>query len=318
MKINHDELCATYSIVARDPATGNIGIAVQTHQVAVGRLVPWLLPGIGAVVTQSLVNVSLGLIGLNLLKNSVAAPQVVQSLIASDVQAERRQFACVDSEGRSAAFTGQGCIREADHALGDGFAVQANMMSRKTVIRAMQRAYEKTKGDLATRMLAALVAAQAEDGDIRGMQSAALKIVSGQRDVPEWATIYDLRVDEHRNPLDELTRLVTIRRAELVDAEGHELLQTGNVAAALARWKTARDQAPDQVELAFWQAIRLADQKPDGQAVSLAARILALVLEKDYQRREKWLELIRRLAECGLIERPGAAEELLAALKGTT
>ncbi len=315
-KVQPAQLYTTYSIVARDSATGNLGVAVQTHQLGVGRVVPWALPGVGAIATQSLVNVSFGPMGLAMLRSGVAAARVLSALIATDDNADRRQLAVIDARGQAMAHTGQGCIREAGHYVGEGYSVQANMMTRTTVIQAMRLAYEKASGDLAQRMLLALRAAQEEDGDIRGMQSAALRVVSGSADAPEWQTIYDLRVDEHPRPLEELSRLVQMRRAQLIDGEGHSLLNAGNVTGALAKWKEARDTAPDMEELAFWQAVTLADIRPDSQSVSLASRILELALEKE-SRRDQWLDLIMRLDECGLIKRQGAAQELLAALKGT-
>lgn len=310
--ISYGRLAATYSIVARDPETYEMGIGVQTHQMGVGRLVPWLLPGVGAIATQSLINVSFGPAGLEMMRSGVSAPSVVAALVASDPEESRRQVAVVDAHGLAAAHTGRKCIREAAHYVGDGYCVQANMMTNDTVISAMINAYETTEGDLVNRIMATLRAAQEEDGDIRGMQSAALKIVAGRADVPYWQTSYDLRVDENKDPLVELERLVNIRRAQLVDQEGHHLLETGDVQGALQKWKDARAMAPDQVELGFWQAVALADSNPDVQSVSFAARILAASID-DSERREHWLDLIRRVDESNLIAREGAAQELLEA-----
>jgi uncharacterized Ntn-hydrolase superfamily protein len=303
-------LFSTYSIVARDPETGELGVAVQTHQMCVGRVVPWLLPGVGALATQSLSNISFGPVGLTLLREGVPAPHVAAALIASDGLAHRRQFAVVDAEGRAAAHTGTGCIAAAGHRLGAGYSVQANMMTNPTVMDAMAAAYEQASGDLAQRMLAALAAAQAEGGDIRGMQSAALKVVPGDASQPDWATRYDLRVDEHDNPLTELARLARLRGAQLTDARGHEALSTGNRGEALALWAQARAQAPELEEMAFWQALALADDHADIEA---AVAILRSTLAAD-PRRDHWLDLIQRLSVCGLIEREGAGEDLIAAL----
>jgi uncharacterized Ntn-hydrolase superfamily protein len=307
-------LFSTYSVVARDPETGQFGVAVQTHQMSVGRVVPWLLPGIGAVATQSVVNISFGPMALTMLKEGLSAENVVAGLAGSDPQAHRRQVAVVDRHGQAAAFTGDGCIREAGHYVGEGYSVQANMMTRPTVIDAMRAAYERATGDLAARMMAALEAAQAEDGDIRGMQSAALKIVPGQPDIPEWDSVYDLRVDEHENPVVELGRLVRLRRAQLLNSAGHEQLQQGNTDRALRLWKQARDAAPELEELAFWQATSLADLKPTSESVSIAARLLSQAFES-HNRRKEWIDLIRRLQECGLMERPGSGDELVKAFE---
>jgi uncharacterized Ntn-hydrolase superfamily protein len=304
-------LYSTYSIVARDPETGQLGVAVQTHQMCVGSRVPWLEPGVGALATQSLANFSFGPIGMALLKERIPAPQVIAALVASDAEAHRRQIGVVDAEGRAAAWTGDGCIAEAGHHIGDGYSVQANMMTRPTVIAAMRDAYEGASGDLAQRMMAALQAAQSEDGDIRGMQSAALKVVTGKIGVKEGERfLYDLRVDEHADPVSELARLVTLNHARRIDDLGYEAFENGEREQALGLWAQAREEAPELEELAFWQAMTLADKPAD---VEMAAAILRPVLEQ-HERREHWLDLIHRLSACGLIEREGAGEQLIAAL----
>jgi uncharacterized Ntn-hydrolase superfamily protein len=184
------------------------------------------------------------------------------------------------------------------------------MMTNDTVIPAMTDAYEKATGDLAQRMLAALHAAQAEDGDIRGMQSAALKVVPDDIDKPAWSVDYDLRVDEHENPVQELARLVRLRHAQIVDGRGYEALEQDQLNSALAAWAAARAEAPQLEELAFWQAATLAEKPAN---VPQAAEILRPVLAHD-PRRAQWIELLRRLQTCGLIEREGAAQELIQAL----
>ena len=308
MKFQH--LHSTYSIVARDPETGQFGVAVQTHQTTVGTVVPWLLAGWGAVATQSLTNVSFGPTALTMLREGFAAPDIIKALVASDADEKRRQVAVVDKEGRAAAHTGGGCIPSAGHHAGEGYSVQANMMTNDTVIDAMRAAYEGAAGDLAARMLAALRAAQAEDGDIRGMQSAALKVVPGDPNARSWETDYDLRVDEHENPVEELARLVNIIGAKHINRRGHEALEAGDRARALELWAQAREKAPDQEEVAFWQALTLADEHNE---VEQAAAILRPVLAR-HERREHWLDLMRRLQAVDLLEREGTAEELIAAL----
>lgn len=310
MKFHFTELNSTYSIVARDPQTGQFGVAVQTHQMSVGNGVPWLLPGVGAIATQSLTNVSFGPMGLRMLREGVSASHVIRALVASDDGENRRQVAVVDAQGRAAAHTGKGCIAEAGHHVGEGYSVQANMMTRNTVVQAMTAAYESAQGDLAQRMLAALEAAQAEDGDIRGMQSSALVVVPGDLHAPEWKKDYSLRVDEHENPVVELARLVRNRRAQLIDEEGTALLEAGEHHEALKRWAEARALAPEQEELAFWQSVTLADKTGDIEA---AVGILKPMLAADV-RRDQWIELIRRMANCGLIEREGVDVDLIRAL----
>ncbi len=310
MNFHFTELNSTYSIVARDPQTGQFGVAVQTHQMSVGNGVPWLMPGVGAVATQSLTNVSFGPMGLKMLREGVDAARVIQALVASDAGQHRRQVAVVDAQGRVAAHTGSGCIAEAGHHIGEGYSVQANMMTRKTVVQAMAIAYEMAEGDLAQRMMAALEAAQIEDGDIRGMQSSALVVVPGNITEPEWKKDYSLRVDEHENPIIELARLVRHRRAQIIDEQGNALLAAGERHEALALWAEARALAPEQEEIAFWQGVTFADQTGD---IATAVSILKPMLAAD-ARREEWIELIRRMAACGLIERQGVDVELIAAL----
>ena len=299
------DLFSTYSIVAAD--ADEIGVAVQTHQLSVGSLVPWLSPGLGAVATQSLVNVSLGPLGLRLLEQGVSPEHVIAALQASDREAHRRQFAVIDAEGAAAAFTGEGCIQEASHRTGNGYSVQANMMLNDTVVDAMAEAFEEFNGPLAERMLAVLEAAEAEAGDIRGMQSAALVTVPNDRSVPAWQHRFDLRVDEHVNPLAELSRLVRLRRAQLIAGEGEEALAAGNVEIALERWTEARALAPEQEELAFWQAVLLADAVPE--RLDDAAAILRVGLEPE-SAPERWLELVDRLSACGIVSTKDLREKL--------
>jgi uncharacterized Ntn-hydrolase superfamily protein len=310
MKIHPSTLFSTYSIVARDAETGQLGVAVQTHQMCVGWIVPWLLPGVGAVATQAHVNISFGPIALAMLREGVSAPQIVDALVASDPDAHRRQVAVVDARGQVGAWTGKGCIPEASHHIGEGYSVQANMMTNPTVVPAMTAAFESATGDLAQRMLAALQAAQAEGGDIRGMQSAALKVVSGDASKPVWETDYDLRVDEHENPPQELARLVRLRHAQLLDECGFRALEQGQRDQALAHWAEARAEAPELEEIPFWQAAVLADKSAD---VQTAVEILRPALAND-PRREHWIDLLRRMQTGGLLEREGTAEELIRAL----
>lgn len=305
---------STYSIVARDDQTGHLGVAVQTHQMCVGAHVPWLEACVGAVATQSLVNLSFGPMGLAMLREGIAAPSVIDALVASDKDANVRQVAVVDSKGRVGAWTGSNCIPEAGHRIGDGYSVQANMMTYPSVVQAMADAFENASGDLAERMIASLHAAQAEGGDIRGMQSAALVVVgerfSGSGDPFEERSIYDLRIDEHEQPVGELNRLVRLRRAQLIDAEGYRQLEDGHIDEALETWIRARQLAPELEELPYWQAITLADDHSDVQE---AVKILSPMLTSD-SRKDYWLDLIKRLQDCGIIEREGAGDELLSAL----
>ncbi len=304
-------LFSTYSIVARDPDTGQLGGAVQTHQMGVGRIVLWMAPGLGVLATQSLANIRYGPMTLTMLAEGIEPTRIIDALVASDAAAHQRQMAVVNAQGRAAAWTGDGCIREASHHVGEGYSVQANMMTNSTVIAAMTDAFENASGDLAQRMMAALQAAQSEGGDIRGMQSAALKVVSGDKTVPAWETIYDLRVDEHDDSVTELARLVRLRNAQLIDNRGYESLGNGQRDEALQLWKQARQQAPELEELAFWQTVTLADEHND---VATAATIFHSGLAND-PRLAHWVDLINRVVECGLMKRDGAGLELKAALR---
>lgn len=305
-----EHLFSTYSIVAHDAENGQLGAAVQTHQMCVGSRVLWLVPGVGAMATQSLANFSFGPMALAMLREGTEPARVIDALVATDADAHRRQIGIVDANGRVGAWTGSGCIREASHRTGVGYSVQANMMTHPSVVPVMAQAFETTSGDLAQRMMAAMEAAQSEGGDIRGMQSAALKVVAGDKNGPEWQIIYDLRVDEHVDPVKELARLVRLRNSQIINNLGYEALKNNQRDKALELWTQARVQAPELEETAFWQAVTLADEHSD---IETAVAILRPVLDYD-ARRDHWLDLIQRLAECGLLEREKSGEELLAAL----
>lgn len=315
MHMLSSSLAFTYSIVARDPETGYLGVAVQTHQMTVGAVVPWLEPGAGGLATQALGNVSFGPMGLALLREGVPAQRVLDALVASDDGAHNRQVAVVDREGRAAAWTGANCIAYAGHQVGDGFSVQANMMTGPGVIEAMVSAYLGNSAGLEQRMMSALRAAEEQGGDIRGSQSAALKIVPGAprayQGADEWRPIFDLRVDEHSDPIDELERLVRLRRAQLISRKGSEALEQGDVEAALSQWQEARTLAPELEEMAFWQAVSLADS---GHIDERVMDILIPMLGSD-SRQEHWINLIDRLQQAELLEREETAAELQAAIR---
>ncbi|MGA9532419.1 MAG: DUF1028 domain-containing protein [Anaerolineales bacterium] len=308
------DLYATYSIVARDPKSHDLGVAVQTHQMTVGNFVPWLEAGVGALATQALGNIRFGPMGLALLRQGIPAAKVVEALVATDDGARHRQLAVVDAKGQVAAWTGDGCIAHAGHQIGEGYSVQANMMADDTVVEAMAAAYEGAQGDLAQRMMSALRAAQSEGGDIRGMQSSALKVVRGEipqhKEPLEWRPVYDLRVDESSDPVSELARLVRLRRAQLVDQAGHDALENDDLERALSLWAEARQLAPELEELPFWQALQLAES-PD--QMEQAVQILRTMLLDD-PRRTHWIDLVDRVEQAGMFEREGAGADLLEAL----
>lgn len=284
----------TYSIVARDPDTGALGVAVQSHYLAVGSLCPWARAGVGAVATQSVVEPSYGPKGLDLMQAGSTAAAALALLASADDGAALRQVAMVDAAGVVAAHTGSQCIAEAGHVVGDGFSVQANMMERSTVWDAMAAAYEASgAAGFALRLVDALDAAESEGGDIRGRQSAALVIVAPTpSDTPWQDTWFDLRVDDHAEPLVELRRMVELRRAFLKAGEGDNAMARGDVAGALAHFEAAHALVPDNVELAFWLGVSTAAAGRVDEARPLLARAFAA--------HDGWPELLRRLPAAGL------------------
>lgn len=243
----------TYSIVARDAVTGELGVAVQTRWFNVGASVPWAEPGVGAVATQSFTEESYGPLGLALMREGASAPLALEGLLANDPDREVRQVGMVDGTGRSAAFTGERCVVAAGHLTADGVSIQANMMERPTVWPAMAEAYRSTDGDLADRLMAALRAAEAEGGDVRGRQSAALLVVPASG--PTWATRYDLRVEDDRAPLDEVARLLRVARAYEAFDRSQAPALAGDLATAAAAMKEAHELAPDDDQITLWTAV---------------------------------------------------------------
>jgi uncharacterized Ntn-hydrolase superfamily protein len=285
---------STYSIVARDPATGELGVAVQSHWFSVGSSVPWAEAGIGAVATQSFIDPSYGPLGLSLLRAGKSAPEALAALLAADPQRDVRQVAMVDRQGRVAVHTGTRCIAAAGGATGEGFSVQANMMANDKVWPAMRKAFAESKGDLAERMLATLEAAEAAGGDIRGKQSTALLVVKPISTGRPWADKrFDLRIEDHPAPLPELRRLLRLARAYERMNRGDELAAEAKMAEANVEYAAAAEIAPEIVELPFWAAATLA---ANGQ-LDEARPIFAEVFRKE----PRWRELVPRLPAAGLL-----------------
>jgi len=297
----------TYSIVARDPATGQLGVAVQSHWFQVGAVVAWAEPGVGAVATQSFVKVDYGPKGLALMKAGRSPQEALDALLAEDPERDVRQVAMVDAQGRTAAWTGPKCIAEAGHQAGAGYTVEANLMDQATVWPAMARAYENARGDFADRLLAALEAAEAEGGDIRGRQSAALLIVRAESTGNRWEDRrVDLRVDDHPQPVQELRRLLALNRAYDAMNQGDEAVARGEIEAAVAHYTRAAELAPEIPELPFWQAVTLFAEGREKEALPLFARVFAA--------EERWRRLVPRLVRSGLLpDDPEAIERILAA-----
>ena len=290
----------TYSIVARDKTTGEFGVAVQSHYFQVSPAVPWALAGVGAVATQSMVNLSYGPLGLDLLQAGYSAEQALKALTAGDPKAEVRQCAIVDAAGNVAAHTGSKCIQAAGHKLGDGFSCQANLMEKDTVWDAMAAAFESTDGLLAERMMAALEAAEAEGGDIRGKQSAAMLVVAATGTGRPWDDrIIDLRVEDAAEPLPELRRLLRIKRAYMTAGDADHLEESGDKQAAARKLQEAVAIAPEMIELRFMAGVTMVGAGD----VEGGCALIAEVVRKD----GRWLETLRRLVIAGLVQADVAA-----------
>ena len=292
----------TFSIVARDPVTGEMGAAVQSHWFSTGSVVTWAEPGVGAIATQSMAEVSYGPLGLNLMKQKKNAQQALSQLLEKDENYPVRQVAMVDAIGNIAVHTGSRCIAEAGHKTGHQYSVQANMMLKPTVWPAMAEAYENASGCLAERMLTALDAAQAEGGDIRGKQSAAIIVVSGEESMQPWkGVLIDLRVEDHPEPLTELRRIYNIQRAYEYMNSGDDLLSKGHVEDAFVAYDHAALLAPHIIELPFWQAVTLIETGREADGLEVLKRVI--------QAEPNWLLLIQRLPAAGLLREDPALME---------
>ena len=284
----------TYSIVAFDKENNQMGVAVQSHYFGVGAIVTWAEPGVGAVATQSIVDVSYGPLGLSLMKAGKSAQQTLKGLLSADNTPEVRQVAMVDANGIIASHTGDKCIAEAGYKIGKDYSAQANIMLKNTVWGKMGEAYEKTDGELVDRLLAALDAAQKEGGDLRGKQSAALIIVtinpSGNIYIDR---PYDLRVEDSPEPLKELRRLVYVAKAYNHVSRGDDYLAENHYEKALEEYKISMQMLPKNVELRFWYATtlvlvdKLEESLPEFKWV--------------FKREPIWKKLVPRLAVNGFL-----------------
>ena len=327
----------TFSIVARDAATGQIGVAVQSHWFAVGQIVPWAEAGVGAVATQSFVDPSYGKLGLDLLRAGKAAPDALRGLLGGDPSCQVRQVAIIDSNGSVATFTGAHDIIAAGGlagktittsktecgsaggtlTIGRDFAVQANLMANDKIWPAMYKGYSEAQGDLADHLLAALDAAQAAGGDIRGKQSAALIVVSGKSTGRPWQDrLFDLRVDDHPQPLIELRRLVALQRAYNHMNAGDLAVENKDNEAALREYAAAEQIASTTsgvpqsryAEMIYWHAVALVNMNRVDESLPLFARA--------FRMEPGWRELTPRLPHSGLLpDNPQTIERILAANK---
>lgn len=299
---------ATYSIVARDPATGELGVAVQSHWFSVGSNVSWAEAGVGAVATQSFIDPAYGPLGLQLMRAGRAAPDTLKALLAGDAQRDVRQVGMVDAQGRVATHTGALCIPAAGGQEGKEYVVQANLMDKPSVWPAMAKAYEAAKGDLALRLLAALDAAEAEGGDIRGRQSAAIVVVKARSSGRPWADrIFDLRVEDNPAPLVELRRLVKLQRAYNHMTAGDDCVAVEDWACAEREYGAARTLEPQHAEMAFWYAIALATAGRLEPARPLFAQAFAAD--------PRWRELVKRLPDVNQLPKDKALVDAILAIR---
>jgi len=294
----------TYSIVAFDEETGELGVAVQSHWFSVGFLVPWAKAGVGAVATQSFVKVDYGPEGLNRMKNGQSAEEALNSLLAEDEGEAVRQVAMIDVKGSVAAHTGTKCIYAAGHQIGKNYSVQANLMEKETVWPSMANAFERSNGDLAEKMMAALEAAEAEGGDIRGKQSAAMLIVSGNPTGIPWKdVVMDIRVDDHAEPLKELKRLIRIHRAYQHANKGDHYLELEEIEKALVEYEKASEFYPENPELPYWSAVTLASKGNLEQALPIFRDV--------FQKEPRLRILTPRLVNSGLLPNDPALIEAI-------
>ncbi len=289
-----EPLAHTYSIVARDPQTGEMGVAVQSHWFSVGSIVAWGEAGVGVVATQSFVNPSFGQRGLELLKTGKTAQETVDELIASDEGRDFRQLAIVDSKGNSAGYTGSKCISGAGHVVGNNYSVQANMMLNDRVWGAMARAFERSEGPLAERLVAALEAAQNTGGDIRGKQSACIMVVKGEASGNLWEDrLIDLRVEDNPEPIDEIKRLLKVHRAYEHMNKGDLAVEKNDMKLAMDEYNSAMKMFPENLEMKYWTAVSLANTSEVEKSLPMFKEIFS----KD----ANWKELTKRLPPVGLL-----------------
>jgi uncharacterized Ntn-hydrolase superfamily protein len=286
---NREILTNTYSIVARDPETGLMGIGVQSHWFSVGSLVSWGESGIGVVATQSLVNKSFGLRGLDLLKQGKTPQEALDILLSDDDGRDVRQVAILDNKGRISTYTGKKCIRYAGHKIGDNYSVQANMMLSEKVWPIMAKAFEKSNDlPLPERIIKSLEAAELVGGDIRGKQSAVLLVVKDELVENKWEDpIIELRVEDHTEPLKELKRLLKIFRAYEHMNNGDLAIEKGDMAKALEEYNNAQKMFPENLEMSYWTAISLANQNQLDKALELFKNI--------FKKEKNWRSLTERL-----------------------
>jgi uncharacterized Ntn-hydrolase superfamily protein len=294
----------TYSVVARDPDTGELGVAVQSHWFSAGSVVTWARPGVGAVATQANAEPAYGPRALDLLAAGVPAPDALEQLVAEDPGGHSRQVAVVDAAGRVGAHTGPSCIAYAGHVIGPGVSCQGNIMVCDRVWPAMLEAFTRAGGSLTDRLLLALEAAEGEGGDARGRQSAALLVVPANGE--PWRTVVSLRVEDHPEPLTELRRLVALQAAYALAGQADELLNSGRYKEAARLYVQASEHVPGNHELLFWAGLGMVQAGDVDAGVARVQEAIAL--------QPTWRDVLARLPA----DIAPAAPVVLARLRETT
>jgi len=294
----------TYSIVAIDTDAGIMGVGVQSHYFSVGSVVPWAESGKGVVATQAMAEISYGPKGLELMGMGFSASRALNCLLDEDSLPDTRQVAFLDANGGIEAHTGASCIPEAGHYVGEGFSCQANMMDHDTVWEAMADAYlDLEEESLDQRILAALNAAEAEGGDIRGKQSSAILISKIERSSKPWQDrLMDLRVEDSTRPLQKLERFIELHKCYRLADEGEELMGRGEVEEAFKYYEMASSVCSDNHEVIFWRAVTLAQAGEEQKALELFKAI--------FLSEPQWRELLIRLTRCGVFEEEMASSIL--------
>ncbi|MGH9919846.1 MAG: DUF1028 domain-containing protein [Nitrososphaerales archaeon] len=289
---------STYSIVAIDKRSGEMGVAVQSHWFSVGSVVTWAEAGVGVVATQAFVEASYGPLGLALMRGGKKPQEALKSLLVTDPRPEVRQVAMLDARGRVAAHTGKKCVAEAGHITGRGFSCQANIMRSKKVWRAMANSFRKSKGNLSERLVLALESAEQAGGDLRGRQSAAILVVKVEvSGSPSQHRVIDLRVEDNPRPLVELRRLLKIHQAYTHANEGDLLLERGDMKRAVEEYERSAALYPANVELRFWEAVTLINHGDLDRGKTLLKRV--------FKTNEDMRVLLKRLPQVGLLKADG-------------
>ena len=265
----------TYSVLIRDRESGAYGVAVQSHWFNVSRTAPWVRFGVGAVATQALTDPSYGWRGLDCMAGGLAPDEALIQLLADDADAARRQVGFLAADGRIAVHTGADCIRESGHLTGDGWAVLGNLLANPGVVDAMAQALEGATGTLAERMITVLEAGQLAGGDLRGRQSAAIRVVPSHAELEEgYEAGIDISVPDHPKPIVELRRLVEVDRSYRALRRAQTAWKRGDADAARSQLDMA-GTLRHGVEVDFWAAMVWEELgEPD-----TADRLMALALD---------------------------------------